>query len=73
MDSHNILMLDVEKIVADIDPNSAIDNFAEDFEAVKNSPIAITAEDSVVIRKMITDKLHLAGFQIESHNDGVSC
>jgi two-component system chemotaxis response regulator CheV len=73
MDTHNVLMLDVEKIVADIDPNSAIDNFAEDFETVIDSPIAVTAEDSVVIRKMITDKLNLAGFQIASHNDGVSC
>jgi two-component system chemotaxis response regulator CheV len=73
MDTHNILMLDVEKIVADIDPNSAIDNFGEDFETVTDQPIAITAEDSVVIRKMITDKLNMAGFQIDSHNDGVSC
>ena len=73
MDTHNILMLDVEKIVADIDPNSAIDNFSEDFEAVIDHPIAVTAEDSVVIRKMITDKLNLAGFQIDSHNDGLTC
>ena len=73
MDSHNILMLDVERIVADIDPKSAIDEFDNSFEVFEGRPIAITAEDSAVIRKMIKDKLILAGFDVDGYNDGASC
>ena len=73
MNSHNILMLDVERIVADIDPKSAIDEFDSDFEVFEGKPIAVTAEDSTIIRKMIADKLLLAGFDIDSHHDGAAC
>jgi two-component system chemotaxis response regulator CheV len=73
MDNHNILMLDVEKIVADVDPKSAIDDSDENFVAFVNKLVAVTADDSSVIRKMISDKLRLAGFEIDSHNDGLSC
>ena len=73
MNSHNILMLDVERIVADIDPKSAIDDFDNNFEVFEGKPIAITAEDSAIIRKMIGDKLKFAGFDIDSYNDGASC
>lgn len=65
----NILMLDIEKIVADIDPLSAIDN-SKGKEVFKTKPKAITAEDSVTIRRMITERLKLAGFEIESYNNG---
>jgi two-component system, chemotaxis family, chemotaxis protein CheV len=70
-DDRNILMIDIEKIIADIDPNSAID-IAEASKTVSGKPIAITAEDSSTIRKMITDKLVGAGFEIKSFNDGES-
>lgn len=73
IDEHNILMLDVEKIVADIDPKSAIDDFKTDVEIIEGKPIAITAEDSTIIRKMITDRLIFAGFQIEPYKDGAAC
>ncbi|MDR0926155.1 MAG: chemotaxis protein [Ignavibacteria bacterium] len=73
MAEHNILMLDVEKIVADIDPQSAIDDSADHIEKFEANPIAVTAEDSAVIRKMITDKLNMAGFKIDGYNDGGSC
>jgi two-component system chemotaxis response regulator CheV len=72
MESNNILMLDVEKIVADIDPKSAIEEFA-DVKPFDGKPIAVTAEDSSIIRKMITDKLKLAGFEIDAHKDGAAC
>ncbi len=65
----NILMLDIEKIVADIDPTSAIDN-SKPKEVFKTKPKAITAEDSVTIRRMITERLNLAGFEIESYHNG---
>lgn len=73
MPTHNILMLDVEKVVAEIDPASAIDEFQVNFKAFEGKPIAITAEDSAVVRKMISDKLKFAGFEIESFNDGAAC
>jgi len=73
METNNILMLDVERIVADIDPKSAIEEFNSDFEVFEGKPIAVTAEDSGIIRKMITEKLNLAGFSIDSYNDGASC
>ncbi len=65
----NILMLDIEKIVADIDPASAIDN-SQPKESFKTKPHAITAEDSPTIRRMITERLASAGFVIESFNNG---
>lgn len=68
-DDRNILMIDIEKIIADIDPKSAID-IAEASKTLTGKPIAITAEDSSTIRKMITDKLIGAGFEIKSFNDG---
>jgi two-component system, chemotaxis family, chemotaxis protein CheV len=71
MDSNNVLMLDVEKIVADIDPASAIDD--AQIQKFEGKPIAVTAEDSAVIRKMISDKLNLAGFKIDSYKDGAAC
>ncbi|MCL2039364.1 MAG: chemotaxis protein [Bacteroidetes bacterium] len=73
IENNNVLMLDVEKIVADIAPTSAIDDIEEGFEAVANTPIAITAEDSAIIRKMITDKMNIAGFKLDPYNDGISC
>ena len=70
-EDRNVLMIDIEKIIADIDPNSAIDGVIE-VPMVVGKPIAVTAEDSSTIRKMITDKLNLAGFEINSFNDGES-
>ena len=71
MESNNVLMLDVEKIVADIDPTSAIDD--TQIQKFEGKPIAVTAEDSAIIRKMISDKLNLAGFKIDSYKDGAAC
>jgi len=65
----NILMLDIERIVADIHPQSAIDN-SKPKEVFQSKPIAITAEDSSTIRRMITERLKLSGFEIESFNNG---
>ncbi len=73
IDGRSILMLDVEKIVADMDPNSAIEEFKDTTEKFIDHPIAITAEDSTIIRKMISDRLDSAGFEIQSHKDGLAC
>ena len=58
IDGRSILMLDVEKIVADLAPGSAIEEFKTETKVFENKPIAITAEDSSIIRKMITDRLN---------------
>ena len=69
LDDRNILMLDVEKIIADIDPSSAMDRTKINIKMI-GKPIAVTAEDSVTVRKMISDRLNMAGFEIHSFNDG---
>lgn len=66
----NILMLDVEKIIADINPLSAMDNVKSSFK-LHTKPKVITAEDSGVIRKLISDRLLKAGFEIISFRDGM--
>lgn len=68
-ENRNVLMLDVEKIIADINPQFAIDKSAPK-KMYDSKPKAITAEDSVTIRKMITQRLEYAGFEIESFNNG---
>ena len=69
-DDRNILMLDVEQIVVDIDPASALD-FSKPQEKLDWKPKIVTAEDSVTIRKMINDRLRKSGFDIISFNDGL--
>lgn len=69
IEDRQVLMLDVEKILAEIDPASAIDNTQSSI-TFTDKPIVLTVEDSVVIRKMITDRLNKAGFEIISKNDG---
>ncbi len=68
-DERTILMLDVEKIIADIDPVSAMDKTVEPL-AIPKPLRAITAEDSVTIRKLITERLKMAGYEIESFQNG---
>lgn len=65
----NILMLDIEKIIAEVEPEATLDLNAT-IKKMENKPIAITAEDSSVIRKIITDRLNIAGFEIFSFNNG---
>jgi two-component system chemotaxis response regulator CheV len=66
----NVLMLDVEKIVADINPHIAIEEIDTPDTDYDVKPIAVTAEDSQTVRKMITDRLKSAGFEIQAFNDG---
>jgi len=67
-----ILMLDAEKIVADIDPSSAIDNSGKDEHFDKKIRV-FTAEDSAIIRKMIGSRLKSANIEFEPFNDGQKC
>lgn len=69
LDDRHILMIDVEKIVADVQPSSAIDNTGAE-KLFENKPIVVTAEDSLTIRKLISERLIIAGFDLKSFNDG---
>jgi two-component system chemotaxis response regulator CheV len=69
LDDRHILMIDVEKIVADVQPSSAIDNTGAE-KLFENKPIVVTAEDSLTIRKLISERLIIAGFDLKPFNDG---
>jgi two-component system chemotaxis response regulator CheV len=69
-EDRNLLMLDMEKIIADIDPQSAIGMAKTGGQMFDWNPIAVTADDSSTIRRMIGDRLKKAGFEIQSFNDG---
>ncbi|MCX6147154.1 MAG: chemotaxis protein [Candidatus Kapabacteria bacterium] len=69
LDDRHILMIDVEKIVADVQPSSAIDNTGAE-KLFENKPIVVTAEDSLTIRKLISERLIIAGFNLKPFNDG---
>ncbi len=69
-EDRNLLMLDLEKIIVDIDPTKAIANISNQEKIVNWNPIAVTADDSSTIRKMIAERLNKAGFTIKSFNDG---
>ncbi len=70
LNESQILMLDVEKIIADIEPNSAIDSGGKDLAFSKEIK-AITAEDSAIVRKMIESRLKAAGMKQESFHNGL--
>lgn len=71
MEDRQILMLDVEKIVADIDPKSALKSSLEG-KLFENKPKVVIAEDSMMINKMITNKLRDSGMEVNSFKDGES-
>lgn len=71
MDGRIIFLLDLERIVGDLNPQMALrlDN-AVDWEKNKLEYRALIADDSTVIREMIKDLLQKAGFHVEAVNNG---
>ncbi len=69
-ENRNILMVDVEKIIADVNPQLAIDDIKTDQKPFGAGLRVITADDSPTIRKMVSHRLKLAGFEIEAFRDG---
>lgn len=69
IEDREILMLDVEKIISTISPEEALD---QDYEitSLDWTPKIVTAEDSSLLRKLITQDLEKAGFEIESFENG---
>ncbi|MBQ4133382.1 MAG: chemotaxis protein CheV [Desulfovibrionaceae bacterium] len=65
-----IFLLDLEKIVADLNPQLGLKlDSAVDWSG-NPSYRALVADDSTLIRGMIKDQLELANFVVEVHNNG---
>ena len=67
-----ILMIDVEKIVADVNTELALSASNLDLDSFGSNFTVVTAEDSSMIRKLIVNELDKVGFKIKSLNDGLS-
>lgn len=67
IDDGMILVLDFEKIVADINKSAGLDTTGIDklsgLESVNFNGHVVIAEDSALLNKMIMDSLHTAGFR----------
>lgn len=65
-----IFLLDLERIVANLNPDLALKlDDAIDWES-NESRRALITDDSGLIREMLTDLLEKANFQVEAHNNG---
>ena len=65
-----IFLLDLEKIVANLNPDLALKlDEAIDWEDGERRRALIT-DDSGLIREMLTDLMEKANFQVEAHNNG---
>ncbi len=71
-ETSNILMVDVEKIVAEINPKLGMEHVEVKSSDDLASITVVTAEDSPTIRKMILDRLRVANYKVEAFNDGQS-
>ncbi len=65
-----ILMLDVEKAVSDINPELGLTKVDVEKQDLGKGKKVIIAEDSAMIRHLITDRLKAAGFDIVSYHNG---
>ena len=65
-----IFLLDLEKIVADLNPELSLKLDASVDWSGNPSYRALIADDSAMIRGMIKDQLELANFVVEVHNNG---
>ena len=72
MEDKTILMIDVEKIVADVNTELALNAATIENDLFGTDYNVLIAEDSTVIRNMIINELKKAGFNITSTQDGLS-
>lgn len=69
IDGRNIIMLDIEKVVAEVEPDDAFAPTTRKIN-VEGAPIVVTAEDSALVRKLISQDLEKNGFTIKQFEDG---
>lgn len=67
-----ILMIDVEKIVADVNTELALSAAQLDVDNFGVNYTVVMAEDSSMIRNLIVSELKKVGFNIQSLHDGLS-
>jgi two-component system chemotaxis response regulator CheV len=67
----NILMVDVEKIIAEINPKLGMEQVEDIHHLDGTNYTILMAEDSPTIRKMILDRLNVASYNVISCNDGL--
>jgi two-component system, chemotaxis family, chemotaxis protein CheV len=68
----NILMVDVEKIIAEINPQLGMENVDDVHHLDGSNYTILMAEDSPTIRKLLNDRLKVASYNVISCNDGMS-
>ncbi len=68
----NILMVDVEKIIAEINPQLGLEQVADVHHLDGVNYTILMAEDSPTIRKMIQDRLKVASYNVVSCHDGLT-
>lgn len=69
-EDRNILMVDFEKIIADINPRLGIEEHVKASDFSGKDFTIVTAEDSATIRKMILDRLKIDKYNTVSFNNG---
>lgn len=70
LEDKNILLLDVEKIVVDLQPELGIKALTEKQQGIFHGKVAYIADDSPTIRNMILTQLRSAGFEVVPFSDG---
>jgi len=67
----NILMVDVEKIIAEINPQLGMENVDADHIVDGSHYTILVAEDSPTIRRLLLDRLKVASYKVVSSHDGL--
>jgi two-component system, chemotaxis family, chemotaxis protein CheV len=71
LEDHSVLILDMEKVLAELNPECAMTEDAEDDTVVAGARYtALVADDSFSIRNILAGKLAKAGFEVLTANDG---
>ena len=71
LDDHFALLLDLEKILTELDPDYGKDVVPETLVAKKQYR-ALVADDSTTLRMLVRDRLEEANFLVETCNDGAA-
>ncbi len=71
MGEKNLMMVDVERIIAKLEPRLAMEDVAIEARELDRPLKVLMAEDSETIRRMLFSKLQEAGFDIISTHNGL--
>jgi two-component system, chemotaxis family, chemotaxis protein CheV len=70
LEDHSVLIIDMEKVLAELNPESAMTEDTDDTEIAGAHYTALVADDSFSIRNILSGKLAKAGFEVITANDG---